>query len=67
MKDTKLLGLICLVVGVILLFFGWQSSESVGDQVTEALTGRFTEQTMMYIIGGAVALVAGLYLMLRGR
>lgn len=67
MKDTKLLGLICLVVGAILLFFGWQSSESVGDQLTEALTGRFTEQTMMYIIGGAVALVAGLYLMLRGR
>jgi len=67
MKDTKLIGVVCLVVGAILLFFGWQSSESVGDQLTEALTGRFTEQTMMYIIGGAVALVVGLYLMLRGK
>jgi hypothetical protein len=50
-----------------LLYFGWQSSQSIGDQLTESLTGRFTDDTLLFIIGGAVALVAGLYLSLRGR
>lgn len=67
MKDTKLIGIVLLVVGVILLYFGWQSSESIGDQLTESLTGRFTEETMFFIIGGAIAAVVGLYLTLRGR
>jgi len=62
MKDTKLLGVVLLVVGVILLYFGWQASESLGDQVTEAVTGRFTDNTMFYIIGGAVAVAAGIFL-----
>ena len=62
MKDTRLIGIVLLVVGLILLYFGWQSSESLGDQVTEAMTGRFTEDTMFFIIGGAVAIAAGVYL-----
>jgi drug/metabolite transporter (DMT)-like permease len=67
MKDNKLTGLILIVVGALLLFFGWQSSESLGDQLTESLTGRFTDQTMFYIIGGAVCLAAGLYLNVRRK
>lgn len=67
MKDTKLVGIVLLVAGVIMLFFGWQSSESLGDQLTESLTGRFTDETMIFIIGGAIAAAAGLYLTLRGR
>lgn len=67
MKDTKLIGLICIVAGAILLYFGWQSSQSIGDQLTESLTGRFTDDTLFFIIGGAVAVVVGLYLSLRGR
>jgi hypothetical protein len=67
MKDTKLTGLALTVVGAILLFFGWQSSESLGEQLTETFTGRFTDETMIFIVGGAVALVAGLYLMARSK
>jgi len=62
MKDTRLIVIVLLVVGLILLYFGWQSSESLGDQVTEAVTGRFTDETMFLIIGGAVAIAAGVYL-----
>lgn len=65
MKNQKLLGVALLVAGVIILYFGWRSSESVSDQVTEAFTGRFTDETMIFIIGGAVALVAGIYMTLR--
>lgn len=62
MKNQKLIGVALLVAGAIALYFGWQSSESVGDQVTEAFTGRFTDETMVFIIGGAVAFVAGIAL-----
>lgn len=62
--NSKLLGIILLVVGVILLIFGWNASQSLGDQVTETLTGRFTDETMWFIISGAVAVVVGAFLAL---
>ena len=63
--SSKLLGIILLVVGVILLIFGWNASQSLGDQVTETLTGRFTDETMWYIIAGAASVVVGAVLTLR--
>lgn len=62
MGSQKIVGVVLLVVGVILLYFGWQSSQSLGDQVSEAVTGRFTDNTMWFLIGGAAAVVAGGFL-----
>lgn len=62
MGSQKVMGIVLLVVGLILLYFGWQSSQSVGDQVVETFTGRFTEGTMWFFIIGAAATVAGLLL-----
>lgn len=62
MKSQQLVGLVLLVVGLILLYFGWQSSQSIGDQVSETVTGRFTDETMWFLIGGAAAAVAGVFL-----
>lgn len=62
MGTNKLIGLVLLVVGLILLYFGWQASQSVGDQVAEAFTGRFTDETLWFLIGGAAAAVAGAYM-----
>jgi len=62
MGSSKLIGIVLLVVGVILLYFGYQSSQAVGNQVAEALTGRFTNETMWYLIGGAAATAAGAFL-----
>jgi drug/metabolite transporter (DMT)-like permease len=67
MKDNKLMGIVLLVVGALLLFFGWQSSESLGEQLTETFTGRFTDETMIFIVGGAVCLAAGLYVTARSK
>ncbi|WP_341938213.1 DUF3185 family protein [Marinimicrobium sp. C2-29] len=62
MKTEKLVGLILLVVGLILLYFGYQSSQSVGDQISETITGRFTDETTWFLVGGAAATVAGIFL-----
>lgn len=62
MGSQKLVGIVLLVVGILLLVFGLQSSQSLGDQVVETFTGRFTQGTMLMIIGGAAALAAGAFL-----
>lgn len=67
MVNNKILALVLLVVGVILLFFAYQSSQSLGDQVTEAVTGRFTDSTIWFLIVGAASAVAGVGLLLFGR
>lgn len=59
MKSQQIAGIALLVAGILLLFFGWQSSQSVGEQLVETVTGRFTDNTMWYFIAGAVASVVG--------
>lgn len=67
MGYQKLVGLVLLVVGILLLYFGWQASESLGDQVSQTFTGKFTDETMWYLIGGAAAAVAGAFLLFLKR
>lgn len=65
MGNNKVLGIVLLVIGVILLFFGYNASQSLGEQMAESFTGRFTDQTMWYIIAGATSVVVGAVLTLR--
>jgi len=67
MGSNKMIGLVLLVVGVIVLFLGYQSSQAVDDQLFEALTGRFTESTMWLFIVGGVSTVLGLGILLFRR
>lgn len=67
MSNRTLVGLVLLVVGVLLLYFGWESSQSPGEQLKESLTGRYTDETLWLLIGGAAATVAGAALTLFRR
>ncbi|MCA1769595.1 MAG: DUF3185 family protein [Halomonas sp.] len=67
MSNNKVLALVLLVVGLILLFLAYQSSQSLGDQVSEAVTGRFTDSTIWFLILGAISAVAGVGLLLSGK
>jgi len=66
MISARILGLVLLVVGVIILLFGMNASDSVADSVKEGMTGRYTDKTMWYILGGAALSVAGVGLTLFG-
>jgi drug/metabolite transporter (DMT)-like permease len=66
MSPARILGIVLLVVGVVLLAYGFSAQDSPADQLSEALTGTPTDQTMWYLIGGAAAAVAGLLLTLFG-
>lgn len=60
----RMIGLLLLVLGAILLFMGWNASQSFTEGVREGLTGRYSDATTWYLLGGAVAAVAGVALML---
>jgi drug/metabolite transporter (DMT)-like permease len=59
MSGMRVIGIVLAVVGVVLLFFGITASDSLVDQASKTFTGRFTQQTMIYIIVGVVLLVGG--------
>ncbi|MDZ7619915.1 MAG: DUF3185 family protein [Patescibacteria group bacterium] len=59
MSIQRIIGLVLLCVGVALLFFGYNASQSLGEQVVEGVTGHFTDQTMWYLIGGIASIVGG--------
>jgi hypothetical protein len=66
MGTKKIAGIVLLVVGVVLLYFGFQATDAPLEQARETLTGDYSDQTMIYLIGGAAAAVAGLLLVLFG-
>lgn len=43
----------------MLVFCGWKASQSLGGKVTATLTGRFIDESMWYLIGGAAMHIAG--------
>jgi hypothetical protein len=66
MHWSRILGIALLVGGAILLYMGWSASGSLTEEVHETLTGRFTEDTRNYLIGGGVAAAVGLVLLMFG-
>lgn len=67
MPPSKLIGLGAFAVGVVLLIFAWRGSNAPVDQITNALSGRYTGQTMWLLIAGVVTTVVGAGLFLTGN
>ncbi len=67
MPTKTVIGLVLLVVGAILLYFGFQATDAPVERARETLTGNYSDETMRYLVGGAAAAVAGLALLIFGR
>ena len=68
MNNQKILGFVLIAIGLALLYFGYNASQSVGEKVVEGVTGRFTNQTLVFIIGGIAALVGGVaFILSKGK
>jgi uncharacterized membrane protein len=61
----KLLGIVLLVLGVGLLYWGFQLSDSLQSELTEVVTGAEPDKVMQFYLGGAISAVAGLFLLLK--
>ena len=67
MKSSHLFGVVIFAVGIVLLYFAYNASNAPVDQITNAVTGRFTSQTMWYLFGGIAATLGSGLLFLVGR
>lgn len=65
MKQSKLIGVILLVLGGVLLYFGFNATGSFAEEVSESFTGKYSDETMAYLIGGAISAVLGLVLLIK--
>lgn len=65
--SKRLVGLILVVAGGALLYFGFNAAGSPIEELSQTLTGRYSDETMIYLIGGGVSAVAGLALLFKGR
>jgi len=66
MRTRMILGIVLLVVGLFVFIYGVNASRSFVEQVSNSLTGRYSNATSWYLIGGIAALAAGILLLLSG-
>ena len=62
---NKIIGLAILAAGAILLYFGYTEYNSTASQVTEMVTGNPTDNAIWFLVGGVVAAIVGLGLILK--
>jgi hypothetical protein len=62
MTLRRILGIVLSLTGVGLLAVGLDASHSFSDRVSKMFTGRFTHETMWFIIAGIACTVIGLLL-----
>jgi hypothetical protein len=60
----KLIGVICLVVGILLIVWGHNMAQSVGGQLQDVFTGSPGDKPMYLYIGGAILCIVGLFRLL---
>jgi len=63
---NKPLSLVLLVGGVILLIYGASANDSIGSSFSRLFTGEPTDRAIWLLIGGAAALIVGLFGLIRG-
>jgi len=56
---TKFSGVALLVVGIVLVVWGANASQSFSSEVSKFFTGAATNKAMYMIVGGALAVVVG--------
>jgi hypothetical protein len=64
--DKRVLGLVLLVIGAVLLYFGYQKTGAVTERAKQTVTGDYTDRTMFYLVGGAAAGIAGIAIIALG-
>jgi hypothetical protein len=59
---TKIIALALIILGAVLIFLGLNQAASPLGEISETLTSSYNDETMQYLIGGAISLLVGLFL-----
>ena len=62
---TKAIGLVLVVVGIGLAYWGYQISGSVGSQLRQAFSGSHSDEVMIRYIAGAASFIVGLFMLVK--
>jgi len=62
---TTIIGLVLLVGGAGLSYWGYQMSHSLASNLSQAFTGALPDAVMYRYIGGAVSCVLGVFLLVK--
>jgi uncharacterized membrane protein len=65
MSQNRIIAIVLLVIGAIALYFGFNATSAPTEEISEALTGQYSDRTMLYLICGAIATVAGVVMLFR--
>jgi len=64
--NSRVLAVVLLVIGLALLGFGLNATDSLSETVKEGVTGKFTDKTTLYLVGGGALAVAGVAMLFAG-
>lgn len=59
MNSKFIFGITVIVVGLVLLGFAQHASEAPADQLSDMMTGRYSDTTVTYFVVGIAAIVFG--------
>jgi hypothetical protein len=65
MSRSSVVGFVLLAVGGVLLFIALRASMAPVEQLSEALTGRYTGDTVWFLLAGVAGVVGGTALIVR--
>lgn len=63
---NKIIGIALLAVGIVLIIFGVNASNSFDSSMSRFFNGHPTNETIWFLVGGIVACVIGVGALLRG-
>ncbi|TXR54430.1 DUF3185 family protein [Reinekea thalattae] len=58
---NKYIGIILIVIGTVLAYWGYQEFDSAGSQFNRALGGDISMEALVGLVGGAVCIVVGIF------
>ena len=65
MTQNKLIGLILLLVAAGLIYTGFNQANSPLGELSEAVSGSYSDETMSYLLGGAVTAILAVFLLFK--
>ena len=65
MSQMKIAGIVLIVVGLGLAYWGYEESSSLGSSLNQAFSGSPSDNVMAKYIGGAASLAVGAFLFTR--
>jgi len=66
MDMKRVVGVVVLAVGAVLLGMAYHASDAPMERISDAMTGRYSDETMWYFGAGIAAVVGGGLLALFG-